>query len=126
MKPSHKINEERMTNRKRHTSCVAFSEQGDYRRLLAAFLAVFLVAFLAVFFFATFLVAFLAAFFAVFFFATFLVAFLATLRAFFFFAGMICEEKFVFIKIFDRDIFLKKFFRKKYLLVYNYHAQKVF
>ena len=98
-----------MTNRKRHTSCVAFSEQGDYRRLLAAFLAVFLVAFLAVFFF-----------------ATFLVAFLATLRAFFFFAGMICEEKFVFIKIFDRDIFLKKFFRKKYLLVYNYHAQKVF
>jgi len=90
-----------MTNRKRHTVCVAFSQLGDYRRFLAAFLAVFLVAFLAVFFFATFL----AAFFAVFFFATFLVAFLATLRAFFFFAGMICEEKFVFIKIFDRDIF---------------------
>lgn len=64
--------------------CVAFSQLGDYRR----FLAVFLVAFLAVFFF-----------------ATFLVAFLATLRAFFFFAGMICEEKFVFIKNFDRDIF---------------------
>ncbi len=90
--------------RKRRTVCAAFSKLGDYFRR-----AVFFAAFFAVFFLATFLVAFFAAFFAVFFLATFLVAFFATLRAFFFFAGMMCDEKFVFIKNFDRDIFLKSF-----------------